>query len=153
MGRRLSGGRNLHLFEFQLFHILAMSYYFLVVLIVAILMGMRSYLMVVLIDISLMTNDGEYVFMCLLPICISSLDKCQVLWPFFNQIVLLLLSFRIFLYIPNVSILLYIWFEIFYPILWVTFLLLIVPFFFYFSSSSPPSFFFFFLLSFSSPSP
>lgn len=72
-------GETFTCFEFQLFHILAMSYYFLVVLIVAILMGMRSYLMVVLIDISLMTNDGEYVFMCLLPICISSLDKCQVL--------------------------------------------------------------------------
>ena len=61
-------------------------------LITAILVGVKSYLIVFLISIPSISNDVEHLFMCLLVICVSCLQKCLQILCSFGLFVLLLLS-------------------------------------------------------------
>lgn len=83
---------------FPILQILADSCYFFVFLVIAFLVGMRWFLTVVLVCVSLMICGAKHTFLCPLAICMFSWEQCLFRASAYFKIQLLFICFAIALY-------------------------------------------------------
>ena len=80
------------------------------------LTGMRCYLTAVLIYIPLIISDAQHPFICLLAMCVSSLEKCLFSpLPRFHWFVFLILSRKLFINFRYLSLIGHIIYKYFLP--------------------------------------